>query len=285
MKTNLKDFSLIIRTYLLEMLQERGYGHLGGSMSIVELLSVLYGKHMNINSQEPHWDQRDYLILSKGHAGPALYATLAAKGFFEKDLLFTLNDNETNLPSHTDRLRTPGIDMTNGSLGQGSSVAAGIAYDIRLSNSDQKVFVIVGDGELNEGQCWEAFQFIAHQRLDNLIVFIDENKKQLDDYTSGIIESFDLTKKMEAFGFYTQYVKGDDEHAIDMAIEKAFTVKNQALCIVLDTIKGQGMNHFEEMKDNHSPKFGAEDNQQIDAFVNSAYEHLKEQGYDLSKLR
>ena len=213
---------------------------------------------MRYNSKNPFWDSRDRLVLSKGHAGPALYSALSAVGFFDEDWLWTLNEGGTNLPSHPDRMKTPGVDATTGSLGQGTSIAAGIATGLKMNHSDNYVYLVVGDGELNEGQCWEAFQYLAHFKLDNCIVIIDENKKQLDGTTKDILNPFDIEKKMQAFGFATQNVKGDNLLAIDQAINKCKEIKNQAVCIVLDTIKGQGIKFFEEMDANHSVKFDSE---------------------------
>ena len=161
----LKLLSAKIRKDVLEMLEKRGYGHMGGSLSIVELMSVLYGKQLRYDAKNPDWEERDMVVLSKGHSGPAWYSVLAEKGFFDREWLFTLNDGGTKLPSHPDRLKTPGVDMTTGSLGQGTSAAAGIATGFKMNKTDQYVYLIVGDGELNEGQCWEAFQYIAHYKL------------------------------------------------------------------------------------------------------------------------
>lgn len=270
----LKKLSANIRLHVLKELKWRTYGHLGGALSIVEVLSVLYGKYMRHDPSRPDWDERDYLVLSKGHAGPGLYCTLAVEGYFDEEMLYTLNEGGTNLPSHPDCLKTPGVDMTTGSLGQGTSVAAGLGYALRLQHKDNKVYLIVGDGELNEGQCWEAFQFIAHNKLNNVVVFIDDNKKQLDGYTKDIMNPFDIVKKMEAFGFHTKRVKGNDEQAIAQALDEAFIVENKASCIVLDTIKGQGIPHFETMKENHSVKFNAEDNAITDLTIQQLQEFI-----------
>lgn len=261
----LKVLSANIRMDILKMLKHTGYGHLGGSLSIVEVMSVLYGKHLCYDPKNPAWDKRDMVVLSKGHCGPGWYAALANANFFSKEMLYTLNEGGTNLPSHPDRTKTPGIDMTTGSLGQGVSVAAGLATGMKLKNEDRYVYVILGDGELNEGQCWEAFQYLANYKLNNCIVFIDENKKQLDGSTVDTMNPFDLVKKMEAFGFYTQRVDGSKEEDISNAIDKAKKVKNLAVCIILDTIKGQGVNYFEKMAKNHSVKFNNEE-------INSACE-------------
>ena len=258
----LKLMSARARMTVLKMLLWRGYGHLGGSLSIIELLSVLYGREMRYDSQNPQDENRDYLVLSKGHSGAGLYSMLSLCGFFPEEVLYTMNEGGTILPSHPDRLRTPGIDATTGSLGQGTSIAAGLGYALKKDGTDQYVYLICGDGELNEGQCWEAFQFISHYKLNNVIVFIDENKKQLDGYTKDIMNPFDIAQKMSAFGFYTQRVPGGDEEAIYEAIERAKQVRDQAVCIVLDTVKGQGVAYFEEMLDNHSVKFSEKDREE-----------------------
>ncbi len=245
-----------IRLELLKEMKNSKGGHIGGSLSVVEILAVLYGGQLKHDPKNPKWDERDYLILSKGHAGPGLYAALAVAGFFDPSVLLTLNEGGTSLPSHPDRNKIPGVDMTTGSLGQGSSVAAGIAYDLKVRNKDQYVYVIVGDGELNEGQNWEAFQFIAHTKLSNCIVIIDENKRQLDGYTKDVLNPFSISEKMKAFGFSTKTVKGNDCLAIDAAINEAKANKDSANCIVLDSIKGQGIKYFEDLFANHSVKFG-----------------------------
>ncbi|SHJ29666.1 transketolase [Propionispora hippei] len=268
----LKLLSASIRVNVIKMLKNVGYGHIGGSLSIVELLSVLYGKQLNYDPENPQKEDRDMVVLSKGHAGPGWYSALAEAGFFDRELLFTLNQGGTKLPSHPDRRYTPGVDMTTGSLGQGASVAAGMATGMKLKNSEQYVYVIIGDGELNEGQCWEAFQYIANYKLNNCIVVIDDNKKQLDGTTQEIMNQFDIAKKLEAFGFYVQKVKGNDEAAINEAIEKAKEVKDRAVCIVLDTIKGQGVPYFETLAGNHSVKFN---NDEINHAADEAVKELE----------
>lgn len=244
-----------IRLDTLCSIKKMGQGHLGGSFSIVELLAVLYGKQLRINPQDPQWADRDRLVLSKGHAGAALYSALANTGYFDRSWLWTINEGGTRLPSHPDRWKTPGVDATTGSLGQGTSMAAGIATGLRLAGKDNFVYLIVGDGELNEGQCWEAFQYIAHFKLNHCIVIIDDNKKQLDGPTKDILDPFDIQQKMTAFGFYTEKVPGADMQAIDEAIERCKAIEDQAVCIVLDSVKGQGVPFFEELDANHSVKF------------------------------
>ncbi|BDF02977.1 transketolase [[Clostridium] hylemonae] len=267
MEQNLKQYSARIRTVLLKLLKAKKGGHLGGSMSIVEVLSVLYGEQMKYDPRDPDWEERDLLVLSKGHAGPGLYAALCTAGFFPEEELYTLNEGGTRFPSHPDRTKTPGVDATTGSLGQGTSVAAGLGYGLKLKNSTRFVYLITGDGELNEGQCWEAFQFIAHHKLHNVIVLIDDNKRQLDGYTADILNPFSLEDKMKAFGFHTETVDGADERQISDAVRRAKAVEDSAVCIILDTVKGQGSAYFEKMESNHSVKFNEQDCREVDKIL------------------
>lgn len=264
----LEGLAAKIRLDTLCSIKKMGQGHLGGSFSIVELLAVLYGKQLRIKPQDPQWADRDRLVLSKGHAGAALYSALANTGYFDRSWLWTINEGGTRLPSHPDRWKTPGVDATTGSLGQGTSMAAGIATGLRLAGKDNFVYLIVGDGELNEGQCWEAFQYIAHFKLNHCIVIIDDNKKQLDGPTKDILDPFDIQQKMTAFGFYTEKVPGADMQAIDEAIERCKAIEDQAVCIVLDSVKGQGVPFFEELDANHSVKFTTDEiNQAAEAAI------------------
>lgn len=268
----LKAYSAKTRSILLKLLKEKQGGHLGGSMSIVEVLSALYGRHLKHNPADPDWEDRDLLILSKGHAGPGLYSALCTAGYFPEQDLYTLNEGGTHFPSHPDRTKTSGVDATTGSLGQGTSIAAGLGYGLKLKGSGRYVYLLVGDGELNEGQCWEAFQFIAHHKLNHVIVLIDNNKRQLDGCTADILNPFSIEEKMKAFGFYTHTVKGDDEEAISRAIDQVQSIQDSAVCIVLDTIKGQGVTYFEEMESNHSVKFKDKDYDEIDRALHTLSE-------------
>ncbi|MEH7111555.1 transketolase [Neobacillus niacini] len=255
----LEAFRDEIRLNTLKELYHLGFGHYGGSLSIVEALAVLYGEVMKINPQDPKWEDRDYFILSKGHGGPGLYATLSAKGYFPEEDLYTLNQNGTTLPSHPDKNLTPGVDMTTGSLGQGISAAVGVALSHKLSNKDNYTYCIVGDGELNEGQCWEATQFAAHHKLNHLFVFIDDNKKQLDGLTKDIIDPLDFVEKFKAFGFYTLRVDGRSLEQIYEAIEEGKRQVEKPIAIILDTVKGQGVPYLEEKADNHHIRPSEED--------------------------
>ncbi|MFP4364930.1 MAG: transketolase [Spirochaetia bacterium] len=254
----LKENAREIRKLTIDAIGYLGVGHIGGAMSIVEVLTLLYYKHMNIDPKNPRKPDRDMLVLSKGHAGPSLYSTLALKGFFPMDWLHTLNQGGTNLPSHCDRNRTPGIDMTTGSLGQGLSAAVGIALGNRLDGHDNNVYAIIGDGESNEGQVWEAAMSAAMFKLNKLIAFTDYNKMQIDGYTKEIMDIDDLTSKWLSFGWHVQRVDGHDFQAMDRAVEIAKSEQFRPSMIVLDTIKGKGCSFAEGLLSNHNMKFDYE---------------------------
>ena len=242
-----EKFSKEIRRETLRCLHSQGSGHVGGSLSIVDLLAVLYDKHMNVDPSDPKKEDRDMLVLSKGHAGPALYATLALKGFFPLEWLDTLNKLGTRLPSHVNINLTPGVDMTAGSLGQGISCACGLALAKKLSGDKHFVYVITGDGELQEGQNWEGAMFAAAKNLDNMIVFVDANNLQIDGTTQAVCNVEDIAQKFASFGFGTTRVNGHDHKAIDKAICAAKKESGKPHCIVLDTVKGKGISFYESM--------------------------------------
>ena len=248
----LQAFAVRIRMALVEAIHAIGSGHVGGALSIADVLAVLYGREMNVRPEDPQWPDRDYLVVSKGHAGPAVYGTLALKGYFPYEELKTLNQGGTRLPSHCDRNKTPGIDVTTGSLGQGTSQAAGLALGNRLKGRKNRVFLIVGDGELDEGQCWEAFAFAAAKKLGNLMVLIDWNKKQLDGRVDEVLPLGNIAAKMEAFGFDTVQVDGGDVEAIAAALERTRQGGDKPYAIVLDTVKGHGIAEAENTEMNHS---------------------------------
>ena len=233
----MKNIAKEIRALTIECIASIGQGHIGGSLSIVDALTVLYYKHMNIDPSNPKKEGRDRLVVSKGHAGPGVYATLAHKGYFLKEELSTLNKIGTNLPSHCDMNKTPGVDMTAGSLGQGLSCACGMALGSRLAKDGAYIYCIIGDGESQEGQIWEASMFAAHEKLDNLIVMLDYNKLQLCGYTDDVMSIHDPAKKWESFGFFVQSIDGNDIDAVDKAITLAKQNKGRPSMIVLNTIK------------------------------------------------
>lgn len=248
----LKIFAAKIRLASLEAIHSVGSGHIGGALSIADVLAVLYGREMRINSQTPQWPERDKLVCSKGHAGPAVYGALALKGYFPYEELRTLNHPGTRLPSHCDRKKTPGVDMTTGSLGQGTSLACGIALGDRLKGRKSRTFLLVGDGEANEGQVWEAFAFASAKDLGNLVVLLDWNKRQLDGWTEDVYPMGNMHAKLEAFGFDTVTVPGQDVEAIADALERTREGGDRPFAIVLDTVKGAGIPEVAEMTMNHS---------------------------------
>jgi len=228
-------------------------------MSVVETLAVLYGGAMRIDPQNPDWPDRDRLVVSKGHAGPAVYATLALSGYFPKEELLTLNKPGTRLPSHCDRTKTPGIDMTTGSLGQGMSTACGLALGQKLDRKGARTYLIIGDGECDEGQVWEGALFAPHYKLDNLIAFCDNNGQQLDGYIPNVLDIGDLARKFTSFGWSVQTVDGHDPNAIWEAVQNAQNNANSPSMIVLKTKKGHGCAFAEDREFNHHIAFSKEE--------------------------
>ncbi|HWQ05801.1 MAG TPA: transketolase [Feifaniaceae bacterium] len=257
-KKELERFALQIRIGMLEEFKARGFGHVGGSLSIADALSVLYKTQMRFDPKKPDWPERDKLVCSKGHAGPAIYATLALLGYFPYDLLKTLNQPGTTLPSHCDRSKTPGVDMTTGSLGQGTSLACGMALGERLRGRDTRVFLFVGDGEANEGQVWEACMFAAAKKLGNLVLLMDVNGKQLDGCTKDVLDTLDLGAKLEAFGFDTVRIDGNNVTELYNALERTRAGEDKPYAIVMNTIKGKGVPGVEDAASNHSMAVPAE---------------------------
>lgn len=245
-----KEFRYVIT----DMICRAGSGHLGGSLSLVEIVTTLYYRIMNIKPENPAWEDRDRLVLSKGHAGPVLYVVLAYLGFFPKSWLKTLNQNGTNLPSHVDHNKTPGIDMTAGSLGQGLSCACGMAYAAKLNKKSYNVFCIIGDGESNEGQIWEAAMFAGHNKLDNLIVICDYNKMQIDGKTDEVVTLEPLADKWRAFNFEVFEMDGHNWEDIYSTINKAISVKGKPAMIIAHTIKGKGNAEVENKVASHNIK-------------------------------
>jgi transketolase len=249
-----------MRKLLIKTIGEFGQGHIGGCLSIIDIVTVLYFDEMNIDPQNPKMEGRDRLVLSKGHAGPALYCALALKGYFPADWMKTLNRPHTDLPSHCDMNKTPGIDMTAGSLGQGISCAVGIAKAAQIKRSAEYTYVIIGDGESQEGSVWEASMAASHFKLDHFIAFLDYNKLQIDGTIDEVMSLIDPALKWEAFGFNTYRTDGHDVESISNAIKAAKQKKNgKPSMIILDTVKGKGVSFIEaEGAGNHSMAISAE---------------------------
>ncbi len=254
----LKQHALAIRALTIEEIGFFGSGHIGGSMSIVEVLTYLYFCAMRIDPQNPRMEDRDRFVCSKGHAGPAVYATLARKGFFDQSLLKTLNQGGTNLPSHCDMNKTVGVDFTAGSLGQGFSAAVGIALGQKIRNMDAFTYAIIGDGESQEGQIWEAAQTANHWKLGNLIAFTDYNKQQLDGYVNDVSDMEYIETRWLGFNWHVQRINGHSFEQLDRAVENAKKVTDRPSMIILDTIKSYGYLPGEGVTANHSMPINAE---------------------------
>ena len=248
----LQDQALELRKLTIREIGHLGSGHIGGSMSIIELLTYLYFVEMDVTPSDPKRADRDRLVCSKGHAGPAVYATLAAKGYFPTAWLDTLNEGGTNLASHCDMNKTPGVDFTTGSLGQGSSAAVGIALGQKLLGQKANTFLIIGDGESQEGQIWEAAETAAQWKLGNLIAFTDFNRQQLDGYTEDIMGMENIDTRWLGFNWHVQRINGHDFNLLDRAIKAAKAVTDRPSMIILDTVKSKGYAPGEGIKANHS---------------------------------
>lgn len=274
----LKKLAVRIRYKTMEAIGHLGVGHVGGALSICDVLAVLYGAEMKYDPKNPRWAERDWLVVSKGHAGPAVYAALALKGFFPEEWLLTLNKPGTDLPSHCDMNHTPGIDMTTGSLGQGTSSAAGIACGNKLKGLDNYTYLIIGDGESQEGQVWESALFAGHRGLSHLIAFVDANKAQIDGTTDEICKLGSIADKYTQFGWYAQSVDGHDVRAIYEAIENAKAQDEKPSVIVLNTIKGKGISFIEGQLSSHNMNLSAEQTEQALAELTEALAKLEKEG-------
>ena len=247
------------RRTTMEMIASLGKGHVGGALDIVDVLTVLYYEEMNIDPKNPQMPGRDRFVLSKGHGGPGVYSILAMKGYSDRKEIYTLNKPGTMLPSHCDRLLTPGIDMTTGSLGQGLSAAVGMALADRIDGNGARVYCIIGDGESQEGQIWEAGMYAAQAKLGSLTCFLDLNGQQIDAPVDEVNSMIDAAAKWRAFGWNVQEIDGHNLQAIYDAIEQAKTCMDKPNMIVLHTIKGKGWKKIEGTTKSHSMPVTAED--------------------------
>jgi transketolase len=240
-KLQLELLAAQIRKESILSMGSYGSGHVGGVLSIADLIAVLYGGVMRYDPKNPNKEDRDRLVLSKGHCGPVLYAALALSGFFPLEWLSTLNADGTRLPSHCNMHDTPGIDIGTGSLGQGASLALGMALGMKIRRvSECRVYLVLGDGECDEGQVWEAALLASQKKLDNLIAFVDLNHQQLDGYTDDIVALGDLARKFAEFGWRSRQVNGHDVEAIHDAVMEAQSAKDAPSIVILDTVKGKG---------------------------------------------
>ena len=220
-------------------------GHPGGSMSAADLFTYLYFKEMNVDPANPKWENRDRFVLSKGHTAPGLYSALALRGFFPVEDLTTLRHTGSYLQGHPNMNTVPGVDMSTGSLGQGISTACGMALAAKVKGQDHRVYTLLGDGEIQEGQVWEACMFASHYKLDNLCVIVDNNGLQIDGEVAKVMSPYPIVDKLEAFGFHVCAIDGHDFDQIEAAMNEARTVKGQPSAIVMKTVKGKGVSFME----------------------------------------
>jgi len=258
----LKTMANIIRKDIITMLAESKSGHPGGSLSAVEILTYLYFKEMNVNPNNPKDEDRDRFVLSKGHGAPVLYSTLAEKGYFPKEELMKLRKTNSMLQGHPDMKGTAGVDMSTGSLGQGLSASNGMALAAKLDKKSYRVYALLGDGELQEGQVWEAALTSAHYKLDNLTIFIDHNGLQIDGTNEEVKNVNPIEDKWKAFGWHTITIDGHDFQQIEDAVEEAKITKDRPTVIVACTVKGKGVSFMENQVGWHGVAPNAEQKEQ-----------------------
>ena len=247
----LKQKAKEIRKDIIEEVYNAKSGHPGGSLSIADILAVLYFNELRIDEKNPRWEERDRLVLSKGHCSPALYAALAERGFFDKEDLKSFRKIESNLQGHPDLNKVPGVDMTSGSLGQGLSIANGMAIAGKMDNKNYRVYTILGDGEIEEGQIWEAAMTANKYKLDNLCVIVDNNNLQIDGSIEDVMSSYPIDEKFKSFGFNVLTIDGNNIEEILNGFEIAKQTKNKPTCIIAKTIKGKGVSFMENKAEWH----------------------------------
>jgi len=251
-----------IRLDILEEVFSASSGHPGGSMSIADVLTYLYFEEMNIDPKNPKWDDRDRFVLSKGHCAPGLYATLAERGFFPTEDLKTFRRVDSYLQGHPDMKGVPGVDMSSGSLGLGISTACGMALSAKVYNKDYRVYTALGDGEVAEGQVWEAAMFASHYKLDNLCAFVDFNGLQIDGAITDVMNSTPIDSKFEAFGWNVIVIDGHDFNQIEKAVEEAKATKGKPTMVLCKTVKGKGVSFMENKAGWHGKAPNAEEYEQ-----------------------
>jgi transketolase len=269
----LQEKAMTIRRLVLQMIYQAGSGHPGGSLSATDIVTALYFSVLNLDPARPDWPERDRFILSKGHACPVLYAALALRGYFPMEELWTLRKLGSRLQGHPDRLKTPGVDATTGSLGQGISIALGMALGAKLHGAKYKVYALLGDGEQQEGQMWEAAMAAAHYSADNLIAIVDNNGMQIDGSNEEIMSISPLPDKWRSFGWRVLTLNGHDMAEILQAFEDAKKTKGQPTVLIARTVKGKGVSFMENRSEWHS---GAPTKEQFE----KAMEELEAVGVD-----
>ncbi len=243
----MKEKTKTLRRHIITMTERAGSGHPGGSLSAVELVTVLYFHVLRHDPQNPHWPDRDRFVLSKGHAAPLLYAALAESGYFPVAELLTLRQMGSRLQGHTHMITTPGVEMSAGALGQGLSFGIGNALAARLDGRDYRVYVLLGDGECNEGQVWEAAMAAAHYKLDNMVAIIDRNRLQIDGWCCDVMNVEPLEDKYRSFNWHVIECDGHDMNELLAAFEEAKTIKGKPTVIIANTVKGKGVSFMEDL--------------------------------------
>lgn len=249
--TELKKLATEVRLGILEGVHAAASGHPGGSLSIADILTYLYFEEMNVDPKNPKWEDRDRFVLSKGHCAPALYTVLALKGFFPREEIANLRQIDSFLQGHPDMKGTPGVDMSTGSLGMGISTACGMALAAKLNGKSYRTYTIVGDGESQEGQVWEAAMFAAHYKLDNFCLIVDWNNLQIDGKITEVMNPTPHDKKLEAFGFHVISIDAHDFNQIEAALAEAKTVKGKPTAIIAKSVKGKGVSFMEDQASWH----------------------------------
>ncbi len=247
----MREMAKTLRRHIIHMTAKAGSGHPGGSLSAVEIVTALFFNQLRYDPQNPRWIDRDRFVLSKGHAAPLLYAALAEAGYFATEELLTLRQLDSRLQGHADMTATPGVELSTGSLGQGLSFGIGIALAARLDHRDYRVYVLIGDGECEEGQVWEAAMAAAHFKVDNIVAIIDRNQQQIDGWTYDIMNSEPLDEKWRSFGWHVIEVNGHDLAQILAALGEAKTVKGKPTAIIAHTTKGKGVSFMENNLEFH----------------------------------
>jgi len=248
----LKEAAIAVRQEIVKMTSNANSGHLGGSLSCVDILVALYFHHLKHNPQNPSWPERDRFVLSKGHAAPAFYATLALSGYFPTEELKTFRDIDSRLQGHPDNKKTPGVEVSTGSLGQGLSVAVGMALGFKLAGKNNHVYALVGDGELDEGEIWEAAMFASHHKIVNITVLVDRNHGQNDGRTEEVMSIEPLAAKWSAFGWSVLEVDGHNIKDILDVLDRSMENRNKPIVIIAETVKGKGISFVEGNNDYHA---------------------------------
>lgn len=274
-KKELQIFAAKARIGVIEGVYNAKAGHPGGSLSICDLLAYLYNGEMSIDASNPHMEDRDRFVLSKGHAAPALYATLALKGFFPVEDLKTLRKSDSYLQGHPNMNKIPGVDMSTGSLGQGFSAAVGMALGAKLDKKDFRVYTVLGDGEIEEGEVWEAAMFAANRGLDNLVAVVDYNGLQIDGTVEEVNSPYPIADKFKAFKWNVVEIDGHDFDAIESALENARATKGVPTCIVMKTIKGKGVSYMENAVGWHGKAPNTEEYEQAMTELKAALAELE----------